>query len=104
MCLARIESDDPEIHLLMCLTRTKLHYNEDRITSKTKKLGEECTICLEELKEDDLVARLPCLCVYHKDCIDQWFSVSRTCPSHPTTHTNNLSGCFSASSHDTTAQ
>ena len=27
--------------------------------------GEECAICLEELKAGDRIARLPCLCIYH---------------------------------------
>lgn len=26
----------------------------------------ECVICLEELQSGDLIARLPCLCIYHK--------------------------------------
>jgi len=26
----------------------------------------ECVICLEELIQGDTIARLPCLCVYHK--------------------------------------
>ncbi|MED6271128.1 hypothetical protein CHARACLAT_017160 [Characodon lateralis] len=30
----------------------------------------ECVICLEELQQGDTIARLPCLCIYHKSCID----------------------------------
>ena len=26
----------------------------------------ECIICLEELRQGDTIARLPCLCIYHK--------------------------------------
>lgn len=26
----------------------------------------ECVICLEELTQGDTIARLPCLCIYHK--------------------------------------
>lgn len=29
------------------------------------------------------IARLPCLCVYHKSCTDSWFEVNRSCPEHP---------------------
>ncbi|NXO81479.1 ZNRF2 ligase, partial [Sitta europaea] len=50
----------------------------------------ECAICLEELQQGDTIARLPCLCIYHKgqvfhrmDCIDEWFEVNRSCPEHP---------------------
>lgn len=31
----------------------------------TKDAG-ECAICLEELVQGDTIARLPCLCIYHK--------------------------------------
>jgi len=27
---------------------------------------EECIICLDELRQGDTIARLPCLCIYHK--------------------------------------
>lgn len=26
----------------------------------------ECVICFEELEQGDTIARLPCLCIYHK--------------------------------------
>ncbi|KAI2653214.1 E3 ubiquitin-protein ligase znrf2 [Labeo rohita] len=44
----------------------------------------ECSICLEDMIQGDTIARLPCLCVYHKGCIDEWFEVNRSCPEHPT--------------------
>ncbi|KAA0709954.1 E3 ubiquitin-protein ligase znrf2 [Triplophysa tibetana] len=44
----------------------------------------ECTICLDDMLQGDTIARLPCLCVYHKGCIDEWFEVNRSCPEHPT--------------------
>ncbi len=43
----------------------------------------ECSICLDDLSGGQVIARLPCLCVYHKSCIDAWWRVSRTCPEHP---------------------
>uniref|UniRef100_A0A182LSW0 E3 ubiquitin-protein ligase ZNRF1 n=1 Tax=Anopheles culicifacies TaxID=139723 RepID=A0A182LSW0_9DIPT len=43
----------------------------------------ECVICLEDLCPGDIIARLPCLCIYHKGCIDKWFEVNRSCPEHP---------------------
>ena len=27
----------------------------------------ECAICLDDLEEGDPIARLPCLCIYHKE-------------------------------------
>ncbi|CDQ59506.1 unnamed protein product [Oncorhynchus mykiss] len=43
----------------------------------------ECVICLEELQQGNTIARLPCLCIYHKSCIDSWFEINRSCPEHP---------------------
>ncbi|KAG5442639.1 E3 ubiquitin-protein ligase znrf1 [Clonorchis sinensis] len=54
-------------------------YNVDRLTQNTG----ECAICLEDLAEGDLIARLQCLCVYHKKCIDSWFKRRPVCPVHP---------------------
>lgn len=31
----------------------------------TKDAG-ECAICLDEMTQGDTIARLPCLCIYHK--------------------------------------
>ncbi|KAI1739280.1 hypothetical protein F4680DRAFT_422256 [Xylaria scruposa] len=43
----------------------------------------ECTICLEEFKVGDQMARLECFCRFHRSCIDSWF-VNRPgrCPVH----------------------
>nr|CAH8871198.1 unnamed protein product [Trichobilharzia regenti] len=41
----------------------KLVYNEDRVT---RNMG-ECCICLCDLDVGDLIARLPCLCIFHKE-------------------------------------
>uniref|UniRef100_A0A1I8B2F5 RING-type E3 ubiquitin transferase n=1 Tax=Meloidogyne hapla TaxID=6305 RepID=A0A1I8B2F5_MELHA len=58
----------------------------------------ECSICLDDMDRGNLIARLPCLCIYHKkcgfyysytfkffhfSCIDAWFSRRNTCPIHP---------------------
>ncbi|KAL7270110.1 hypothetical protein RUND412_007193 [Rhizina undulata] len=44
----------------------------------------ECVICFEEFEEGQLIARLECLCRYHKKCIREWFDVkgSGECPIH----------------------
>lgn len=63
----------------MCLTKPRLSYNEDVLADDKG----ECVICLEDLLQGDTIARLPCLCIYHKNCIDRWFEVNRSCPEHP---------------------
>ncbi|XP_053950545.1 E3 ubiquitin-protein ligase ZNRF1 [Anastrepha obliqua] len=79
VCNKFVLPDDIECHLVMCLTKPRLSYNED-VLSDAKG---ECVICLEDLNPGDIIARLPCLCIYHKGCIDRWFEVNRSCPEHP---------------------
>lgn len=79
VCSKFVSSDEIELHLLMCLTKPRLSYNEDVLAKDSG----ECAICLDELDQGDTIARLPCLCIYHKGCIDEWFEVNRSCPEHP---------------------
>jgi len=79
VCSKFVLPDDVECHLVMCLTKPRISYNED-VLSEDKG---ECVICLDDLKQGDTIARLPCLCIYHKSCIDSWFEVNRSCPEHP---------------------
>lgn len=79
MCNKFVLPDDVECHIVMCLTKPRISYNEDVLTDEKG----ECVICLEDLEQGHLIARLPCLCIYHKRCIDNWFQVNRTCPEHP---------------------
>ena len=39
---------------------------------------QECAICMESLEKE--IVQLPCEHIYHKECIDQWFSNSKRCP------------------------
>uniref|UniRef100_A0A1B6FPU3 E3 ubiquitin-protein ligase ZNRF1 n=1 Tax=Cuerna arida TaxID=1464854 RepID=A0A1B6FPU3_9HEMI len=78
-CSKVLLPQDFDYHIVMCLTKPKLSYNEDILQSDKG----ECVICLEDLTVGTVIARLPCLCIYHKKCIDQWFKVNRSCPEHP---------------------
>ncbi|XP_066530442.1 E3 ubiquitin-protein ligase znrf2-like [Hoplias malabaricus] len=80
VCSKFVASDEMDLHLVMCLTKPRLTYNEDVLTKDSG----ECAVCLEDLLQGDTIARLPCLCIYHKGCIDEWFEVNRSCPEHPT--------------------
>uniref|UniRef100_A0A3B3HN40 RING-type E3 ubiquitin transferase n=1 Tax=Oryzias latipes TaxID=8090 RepID=A0A3B3HN40_ORYLA len=79
VCSKFMAADEMEKHLLMCFSKTRLTYNKDILSRDSG----ECAICLEELEQGDTIARLPCLCIYHKGCIDEWFEVNRSCPEHP---------------------
>ncbi|PKY00520.1 FYVE-domain-containing protein [Aspergillus campestris IBT 28561] len=49
-------------------------------------LGEEgvaeCTICMEEYAEGEVLVRLECLCKFHQRCIVEWFERKKECPVH----------------------
>jgi len=46
--------------------------------------NDECPICYELFSRGVVIARLPCLCVYHQTCIEAWFTKkdARICPLH----------------------
>ncbi|XP_071487900.1 uncharacterized protein [Diadema setosum] len=79
VCSKFVGADNIELHLLACLTKPRIVYNEDVLTMDSG----ECVICLEDMLQGDTIARLPCLCIYHKSCIDSWFERNRSCPEHP---------------------
>ncbi|KAJ1925958.1 hypothetical protein IWQ60_004219 [Tieghemiomyces parasiticus] len=51
-------------------------------TSANTLVGQECLICFEEFEPGQVVARLNCLCTYHRTCIDTWLRRSGHCPIH----------------------
>ncbi|MFH4978115.1 hypothetical protein AB6A40_004824 [Gnathostoma spinigerum] len=79
VCKKSVPSDEAEVHLVMCLTRPKITYNEETLAEDKG----ECAICFEEMLTGEVIARLPCLCIYHKHCIDEWFARKNCCPEHP---------------------
>ncbi|CAF0941572.1 unnamed protein product [Rotaria sp. Silwood1] len=79
VCNKTIPSDLFEKHILQCLSKPRIDYNEDTLTEDKG----ECVICLDDLLVGQKIARLPCLCIYHKSCIDSWFRINRSCPEHP---------------------
>eukprot|EP01127_Copromyxa_protea_P011745 TRINITY_DN2979_c0_g1_i1.p1 TRINITY_DN2979_c0_g1~~TRINITY_DN2979_c0_g1_i1.p1 ORF type:complete len:356 (+),score=72.75 TRINITY_DN2979_c0_g1_i1:398-1465(+) len=54
------------------------------ISTCLHQLEEECGICYDEFMEGAVVARLGCFCLYHKQCIEMWFSKKgkNSCPLH----------------------
>ncbi|XP_013166271.1 PREDICTED: RING finger protein 165-like [Papilio xuthus] len=41
---------------------------------------EKCTICLSIFEVDSDCRRLPCMHLFHMDCVDQWLSTNKHCP------------------------
>ena len=41
----------------------------------------ECCICLEEYKENDVLIKLKCNHMFHKECLEPWFNNNKnSCP------------------------
>jgi len=45
------------------------------------KKNRECVICMIEFVVGDEIRYLPCMHIYHRECIDDWLMRSFTCPS-----------------------
>ncbi|KAL4640436.1 RING finger protein 150-like [Arapaima gigas] len=41
---------------------------------------DNCAVCIEGYKPNDVVRILPCKHVFHKNCVDPWLQDHRTCP------------------------
>lgn len=41
---------------------------------------DNCAVCIEGYKPNDVVRILPCRHVFHKHCVDPWLQDHRTCP------------------------
>lgn len=47
---------------------------------KVKASKPSCSVCLDEISGGQLITRLPCLHIYHQDCIFPWLRTHGTCP------------------------
>jgi hypothetical protein len=56
-------------------------FSETITESIEEKYQSECNICMDEYKVKDVIAKLSCNHVFHKDCIQNWLCNERvTCP------------------------
>ncbi|KAK8672641.1 hypothetical protein V6N13_111006 [Hibiscus sabdariffa] len=42
--------------------------------------GGDCSICLEEFKEEEEGSEMPCEHVFHRGCVEKWLRMNRSCP------------------------
>lgn len=56
-------------------------FQEKITTDNLEKYRSDCNICMDEYKVDDIIVKLGCNHVFHKDCIYGWLCNERvTCP------------------------
>lgn len=44
------------------------------------RLDDACAICLEDMRDKQWLAKLPCGHYFHSSCIENWLSTACTCP------------------------
>uniref|UniRef100_A0A673GMX5 RING finger protein 150-like n=1 Tax=Sinocyclocheilus rhinocerous TaxID=307959 RepID=A0A673GMX5_9TELE len=60
---------------------SKLQVRTIRKGDKETEWGfDNCAVCIEDYKPNDVVRILPCRHVFHKNCVDPWLQDHRTCP------------------------
>jgi hypothetical protein len=54
-----------------------------RVPATGSSAGEQCSICLEKMKENEEIRTLPCMHFFHRECIDKWISMAGAAPKCP---------------------
>ncbi|KAJ1023485.1 hypothetical protein NDA16_003102 [Ustilago loliicola] len=81
-------SEEQEAHVRNCLenggggSMQGGRYLVYKLPENSPIVGKECSICMEDFIANSTIARLPCLCYFHRGCIDSWFKRGRECPVH----------------------
>ncbi|UJR29884.1 hypothetical protein I4U23_017432 [Adineta vaga] len=52
-----------------------------KVTAEQARDSLQCTICMDDFKENDDAKRLPCSHHFHEDCISRWLRMHGTCPT-----------------------
>eukprot|EP00756_Hemistasia_phaeocysticola_P012701 Hpha_TRINITY_DN15223_c4_g8::TRINITY_DN15223_c4_g8_i1::g.67181::m.67181 len=64
--------------------REQIEDNSGRFRANVGQLSEDnkkCPICLCEFEENQDVRMLPCMHLFHSDCVDRWLQSNRLCPT-----------------------
>jgi len=58
----------------------KQQAKDDESKSDEKEEEDKCAICWSEFEEDEDVRRLPCIHLFHIECVDKWLKMNKSCP------------------------
>lgn len=54
--------------------------SEEDVKRMQQNSSERCVICQDDYSAGDEVRRLPCLCCFHRACVDTYFKENTKCP------------------------
>ncbi|KAG2176216.1 hypothetical protein INT43_005450 [Umbelopsis isabellina] len=86
-----LDKDVQEEHVQTCLnvgspSVATVRYVSYKLPEQSPLIGQECLICFEEFEpgksSGNTIARLTCLCSYHRPCIREWLEKGKGCPLH----------------------
>ena len=63
---------------LVCLV---IHYPIENNLQIINNIDQDCVICLQNINQESEIKILPCAHIYHKNCINEWINVNRSCPT-----------------------
>lgn len=78
--------------LFICMTNCCIKIHSERVRKAIEESirivdwademdGEDCPICLNELKENEEIAEIKCKHLFHCTCLKEWIKLNQTCPS-----------------------
>ncbi|XP_036332209.1 E3 ubiquitin-protein ligase RNF165-like [Rhagoletis pomonella] len=80
-CPERVERKKPHFVPEIIERNTLPHkYKRVRRPSESDEDAEKCAICLSLFEIENDVRRLPCMHLFHTDCVDQWLVTNKHCP------------------------
>ncbi|KAI7857592.1 hypothetical protein BDC45DRAFT_17319 [Circinella umbellata] len=85
--LLGMQKEDQEKHLQLCLNTGSPPVRPPRylvyeLSENSPQIDYECPICFEEFKAGEKIARMICLCSYHRHCLSDWLERGKGCPVH----------------------
>lgn len=78
--------EEYDLHVVKCMTKPRIKSVTFEVTEIDHQElidgDRECLICYDEYEKGQMVSRLECFCVFHKNCLENWLSRKQCCPLH----------------------
>jgi len=65
-----------------CFKNNNKNDNKTIVSFKSRQIGnfQECVICLEDMKNQEILTLIHCSHMYHTKCLESWILINNTCP------------------------